>query len=145
MNNWLPMSKKRSSNLWHCLFFRNFAVEKKDNATNYYCVFCSSVANYSFFRVVSLPIILNTCYPFPPILLYTCQCLSIKRQPQARITEQQSRCASHSRYRSRPRQYFPFPLSFPLSSPCKNRAKVFAPSVATPKIMKTFDREKLSK
>ena len=39
------------------------------------------------------------------------------------------------------RQYFPFPLVFP----CKNRAKVFAPSVAIPKIMKTFDREKLSK
>ena len=43
------------------------------------------------------------------------------------------------------RLVFPFPLSFPLSSPCKNRAKVFAPSLPTPKNMKIFDREKLSK
>ena len=51
------------------------------------------------------------------------------------------------------RQYFPFPLSlrlvfplsFPLVFPCKNRAKVFAPSLPTPKNMKIFDREKLSK
>ena len=43
------------------------------------------------------------------------------------------------------RQFFPFPLSFPLDFPCKNRAKVFAPSLPTPKNMKTFDRQKLSK
>jgi len=29
--------------------------------------------------------------------------------------------------------------------PCKNRAKVFAPSLPTPKNMKTFDGQKLSK
>jgi len=49
------------------------------------------------------------------------------------------------------RQYFPLSLSlrlvfpFPLVFPCKNRAKVFAPSLPTPKNMKIFDREKLSK
>ena len=40
--------------------------------------------------------------------------------------------------------YFLYIFYF-LRHPYKNRAKVFAPSVATPKIMKTFDRQKLSK